>query len=188
MRIEHPFDTIGGDRPAADRLPNRHAEQGRPEQRTTPMQHRHTGSVPISRPSPARHATPDPRMSGASSRALVSRARALLIEASGAQDPAQRFVLGHLAALRTAAAVLAAEPGAAPRRPTSAWILLTDAQPSFADRAAQFAAGAQLRALVEAGVQDAVTRSRADAELAAAVAFLAEAEEFLGMSPVLLAG
>ena len=140
------------------------------------MQHAPRGGSPVS------------RIPRSSTRALLGRARTLLIDAADCKDPAQRFLLGHLAALRTAAALLSAEPGSAPRRPTSAWILLTDAQPSFADRAAQFADGAHLRALVEAGVRDAVSPSRADAELSAAVAFVAEAEEFLGMSPVLLAG
>jgi len=123
-----------------------------------------------------------------SSPALIGRAHALVIEASRAGDPGQRFLLAHLSALRTAAALLAAAGGRPPRRPTSAWTLLADAEPSFADRAVQFAAGAQLRALVEAGVSNAVAHSRADAEVSSAVAFLVEAEQFLGMSPVLLAG
>lgn len=123
-----------------------------------------------------------------SSPALIGRARALIVEAMQAAEPDQRFLLAHLSALRTAAALLAAAGGRPPRRPTSAWTLLADAEPSFADRAAQFAAGAQLRGLVEAGVAAAASRTRADAELSCAVAFLAEAEQFLGMSPVLLAG
>lgn len=120
--------------------------------------------------------------------ALLGRARSLLMEAADTQDPAQRFLLGHLGALRTAAALLAVQPGRSPRRPTSAWTLLTKAEPSFADRAQRFAAGAHTRAMVEAGIDHVVSRARADAELAEAVAFLGEAEEFLGMSPVLLAG
>ena len=123
-----------------------------------------------------------------SSQALLGRARALLIEAAGDVSPQDRFLFAHLGALRTAAAILAASMGPAPRRPTSAWTLLSGAEPAFAERSREFASGARTRSLIEAGVHHAVTSSSADAELQAAVEFLSEAEDYLGVAPVLLAG
>jgi hypothetical protein len=128
------------------------------------------------------------RNNRSSSQALLERARALLVEAARCAAPQDRFLSAHLAALRTAAAVLAAQPGPAPRRPTSAWTLLSAAEPAFARWAAEFAAGARTRGLIEAGIGDAVTMIDANVELQAAVDFLAEAEDHLGFAPVLLAG
>ena len=124
----------------------------------------------------------------ASSQALLLRARALLIEASQAPTADERFLTAHLGALRTAAAILAAEPGPSPRRPSSAWTLLAKAQPEFAARADGFAAGARVRAAIEAGVARAVTAEQADDELRRAVEFLADAQAHLGLVPMLLAG
>ena len=123
-----------------------------------------------------------------SSQALLRRARGLLIEASSAASPDERFLLAHLGALRTAAAILAAEPGPSPRRPSSAWMLLSKAQPDFARHANSFAAGARVRAAIEAGIPNAVSPQEAEAELRAAVDFLADAQMHLGFMPVLLAG
>jgi hypothetical protein len=124
----------------------------------------------------------------ASSQALLRRARALLVEASAASRPDERFLTAHLGALRTAAAILAAESGPSPRRPSSAWMLLAKAQPSFAPQADAFAGGARIRAAIEAGILGAVTAAQADEELHRAVAFLADAQEHLGLVPELLAG
>lgn len=124
----------------------------------------------------------------ASSQALLHRARLLLVEASTVPTPDERFLAAHLGALRTAAAILAAEPGPSPRRPSSAWMLLAKAQPDFAEYADAFDAGARVRAAIEAGVSGAVTPERADDEMRRAIAFLADAQLHLGYVPVLLAG
>lgn len=124
----------------------------------------------------------------ASSQALLNRARVLLIQASTAPTADDRFLAAHLGALRTAAAILAAEPGPSPRRPSSAWMLLAKAQPQFAADADAFDAGARVRAAIEAGVSGAVTPARADDEMRRAIAFLADAQLHLGYVPVLLAG
>ncbi|MCU1690719.1 MAG: uncharacterized protein JWN20_2647 [Jatrophihabitantaceae bacterium] len=124
----------------------------------------------------------------ASSQALLHRARVLLVEASTSTTPEDRFLAAHLGALRTAAAILAAEPGPSPRRPSSAWMLLAKAQPEFAGHADAFDAGARVRAAIEAGVAGAVTAERADDEMRRAIAFLADAQLHLGYVPVLLAG
>lgn len=124
----------------------------------------------------------------ASSQALLHRARILLREASAAPTCDERFLAAHLGALRAAAAILAAEPGPSPRRPSSAWMLLAKAQPEFADQARDFEAGARVRAAIEAGVPGAVSPERADDELRRAIALLGDAQLHLGYVPVLLAG
>jgi hypothetical protein len=124
----------------------------------------------------------------ASSRVLLGRARALLIEAAAAKTPDDCYLLAHLAALRTAAALLAAQDGPAPKRPSSAWTLLERSEPLFAERAAEFAAGARLRAAIEVGLINAASVEAAQSQLRSALDFLAEAEHHLGFAPVLLAG
>jgi hypothetical protein len=119
---------------------------------------------------------------------LLDQARRGLREAAAQEVPADRYAAAHLAALRTAAAVLAAraEPSEAPlrrRRPTSAWVLLTAAAPELAEWAAYFAAGAGKRAAAEAGVARAATRREADDLLRDVGTFLAVVETTLGLLP-----
>ena len=90
-----------------------------------------------------------------SARVLIEQARQALIDAEYATHPVERYVQAHLAALRGAAAVLAAR--ARPRRraaPTSAWKLLSTVAPELAEWAAFFAA--------EAGVHRLMTHRDAD--------------------------
>ena len=70
-----------------------------------------------------------------------------------AADVGERFRFAHLAALRVAAAVLAerGRPASARRRLISVWVLLDSVAPELADWAALFAAGAPVRAAIEAG-------------------------------------
>ena len=103
----------------------------------------------------------------------------------------------HLAALRAAAAVVAAkaDPGATTRRrkPLSVWELLPKVAPALSEWAAYFAAGAAKRAAAEAGLPRAVSAREADDLLRDAEVFLSLAEDALGVAaqpllPLLTAG
>lgn len=94
---------------------------------------------------------------------LIEQARRTLIDAEYAAHPVERYVQAHLAALRGAAAVLAAR--ARPRRraaPASAWTLLSTVAPELAEWAVFFAAASVTRAAAEAGVRRLVTHRDAD--------------------------
>jgi enamine deaminase RidA (YjgF/YER057c/UK114 family) len=121
-----------------------------------------------------------------SAESLVAQAQSVLAEACGADTAAERFRLAHLAALRTAAAVFAqrGRPAARRRRIVSAWVLLDDVAPEFADWAAYFAAAAPARAAVEAGAVSAVTLRDADDQLRAAQEFLGLVASSLGLLPI----
>ena len=92
----------------------------------------------------------------------------------------------HLAALRAAAAVVAAraEPGVTTRRkrPQSVWELLPRVEPALQEWAAFFAAGAAKRAAAEAGLPRAVSVREADDLLRDAETFLSLAENALGVA------
>lgn len=115
--------------------------------------------------------------------ALIGQARLVLGEAAAVTDVGERFRLAHLAALRVAAAVLAerGRPAAARRRLISVWVLIDSVAPEFADWAGYFAAGAPVRAAVEAGALRAVSAREADDQLRAAGEFLRLVEGSLGM-------
>jgi hypothetical protein len=116
---------------------------------------------------------------------LLATARRGLAEAMLACRHHERYAAAHLAALRTAAAVLAARArpldGTARRRPRSAWALLPDVAPELTEWAAFFAAGAGKRAAAEAGLVGAVTAREADDLLRDAETFLALVETTLGL-------
>jgi SAV_6107-like HEPN len=119
---------------------------------------------------------------------LVALSRRGLIEADLLTLPGERYATAHLAALRAAAAVLAARarpatsrPGR-PRRPASAWVLLTEVAPELTEWSAFFAAGAGKRAAAEAGLSRAVTAREADDLRRDAETFLAVVETTLGLS------
>ncbi len=115
---------------------------------------------------------------------MLESARRGLAHAAVESSPAARYVAAHLAALRAAAAIVAArlEPGSAPRRkaPRSVWELLPRVEPALAEWAAFFAAGAGKRAAAEAGLPQAVSAREADDLLRDAETFLSLAEEALG--------
>jgi hypothetical protein len=125
---------------------------------------------------------------------LLAAARHGLDEAATSSRPAQRYASAHLAALRSAAAVLAARarpeiPGApnAPgrrrvRRSRNAWVLLTQVAPELAEWAAFFAAGAAKRAAAEAGLDGSVSAREADDLLRDSATFLALAETTIGVT------
>lgn len=84
--------------------------------------------------------------------------------ASRSEQPAERYAQAHLAALRAAAAVLAARarPSTGQRsRPRSVWVLLPRVAPELTEWAQFFASGATKRSLAEAGIP-VVTAREAD--------------------------
>jgi hypothetical protein len=117
---------------------------------------------------------------------LLDQAHRGLAEAADSVDPRQRYATAHLAALRAAAAVLAARtrPEGGRRRPRSAWVLLGQVAPELGEWATFFAAGAAKRAAAEAGLSRAVTEREADDLVRDVDAFLAVAESYLGAAPV----
>ena len=123
-----------------------------------------------------------------SARDLLATARRDLAVAMTTTVPAERYAAAHLAALRTAAAVLAVRTRpTTTRRTRSVWALLPQVAPELTEWAAFFAAGAGKRAAAEAGLSRAVTPREADDLLRDAQTFLALVETTLGLAhqPVL---
>ena len=116
---------------------------------------------------------------------LLASSRAALRESERVEGAAERYATAHLAALRAAAAVLAARarPSDVRRRPTSAWVLLTSVAPELGEWAGYFAAGAEKRAAALAGLRTAVTVREADDLIRDAHTFLSLAETTLGLLP-----
>jgi hypothetical protein len=104
---------------------------------------------------------------------LLERADAELVAAQFSSEPWEQFTHAHLAALRAGAAVLAErQPVCGRRAPRTVWELLDLAAPELGRWATYFAAGAGLRAAVDAGRFDAVTAERAEQVLCHAEDFL----------------
>lgn len=96
-------------------------------------------------------------------RVLLRRADALLEEAAGATDPAERFLAAYIAALRGAGALLAAvDPAPKRGRSRSAWVRIGSSAPDLAEWSAYFAGWSSVRASVEAGSVDRMTEEDAD--------------------------
>jgi hypothetical protein len=159
-----------------------------------------TGSPAASPAGPASDIHPVLRRATAPPAALdlLAHARSCLAEAADLGTPNERYAIAHLAALRTAAAVLAARPpeGAAPASgrgtPTrrgrraairSAWELLPESVPELAEWSDRFAASAGLRARAEAGIRGAASDADAEALIRDAAMFLRLAERILGLAP-----
>jgi hypothetical protein len=122
----------------------------------------------------------------ATTHAYLARAAESLSEATSATDVPTRYACAHVAALRAAAALLAARAHPAParsRRQKNAWVLLAEVAPELAEWAAFFAAGAAKRAAAEAGSTRAVTEREADDLLRDADRFLGVVEQSLGLAP-----
>ena len=118
-------------------------------------------------------------------RELLTLARRGLEEAAEIRTDGMRYATAHLAALRAAAAVLAARARPAPGRRsrlTSVWSLLVMVAPELSEWAAYFAAGASKRAAAEAGMPRVVSAREADDLLRAAEQFIAVIEVALGLS------
>ncbi len=120
----------------------------------------------------------------ATTHSYLSRAAESLQEAIIAPDVATRYACAHVAALRAAAALLAARarPVASRRRPQkNAWVLLAEVAPELTEWASFFAAGAAKRAAAEAGSVRAVTEREADDLVRDADRFLGIVESNLGL-------
>ena len=114
---------------------------------------------------------------------MLQSARRGLAEEADESAPGARYVTAHLAALRAAAAVVAArgEPRSRRRKPHSVWELLPQVEPALTEWAAFFAAGAGKRAAAEAGLPRAASAREADDLLRDAETFLSLAETALGV-------
>ena len=128
---------------------------------------------------------PVPARMPAAALELLRKARQELAEAQAETDTAIRYNGAHLAALRAAAAIVAArgEPGTGTRRRRvrPVWELLPQVEPTLAEWAAFFAAGAAKRAAAQAGLPRAATAREADDLLRDAAVFLGVAERALGL-------
>jgi hypothetical protein len=129
---------------------------------------------------------PNPYALPATTHSYLARAAESLSEAMAAVDVPTRYACAHVAALRAAAALLAARarPVPARRRPQkNAWILLAEVAPELGEWATFFAAGASKRAAAEAGSTRAVTGREADDLVRDADRFLGVVERALGLVP-----
>ncbi|MEV7423701.1 MULTISPECIES: SAV_6107 family HEPN domain-containing protein [unclassified Streptomyces] len=121
---------------------------------------------------------------------LLAQARTGLDEAAALDTPNERYATAHLAALRTAAAVLAVRgrPETTPqrrRRIRSAWEVLPEIAPELTEWSGLFASGATRRARAEAGIKGAASSREADDLLRDAAMFLRLVERLLVLDPVL---
>lgn len=121
---------------------------------------------------------------------LLAQAQHGLDEAAAMETANERFATAHLAALRTAAAVLAVRgrPESSERRRRairSAWEVLPEAAPELAEWSVLFAAGARKRARAEAGIQGAATWRDADDLVRDTGVFLRHVERMLVSQPAL---
>ncbi len=115
---------------------------------------------------------------------LIVLARRGLAEARETESPAQRYAVAHLAALRAAAAVIAARALPAParrRQITSVWVLLAKVAPEMSAWSSLFSSGAAKRSAAEAGIAR-VTAQEADTLLLQAVHFTDEVQEALDLA------
>lgn len=113
---------------------------------------------------------------------LLDRADALLAEAAGAHDPADRFRAAYLAALRGAGAALAGRTARSGSR--SAWALLSRVEPDLAGWAEFFAAHSETRAAIESGISRTITMGEANRFHAEVSRFLTVVEDRLSARKV----
>ena len=120
----------------------------------------------------------------ATTHSYLERAAESLREAITTTDVPARYAHAHVAALRAAAALLAAKahPDPRRRRQKNAWVLLTEVAPEMTEWATFFAAGASKRAAAEAGSRRAVSAREADDLVRDADRFLGLVEESLGLT------
>lgn len=114
-------------------------------------------------------------------RELLAMARAGLDEAATNRFDGQRYATAHLAALRCAAAVLAARAvsdGTRRSKPASVWDWLIFVAPELTPWGEHFRASSATRAACEAGIPRVVT--------AAAAAMVQASEQFLALVETML--
>ena len=159
----------GGDQAVGDVLDGMEPAPAPPAAVVTPAQ-----------PVPARPAAAVP----VASRDLLAGAARELLAAGSTDDTGLRYARAHLAALRAAAAVLAARArprGKRSARLRSAWVLLAEVAPELGEWAQFFAAGAAKRAAAEAGLRGVVSEREADDLVRDSEAFLARVARLLGV-------
>lgn len=122
----------------------------------------------------------------ATTHSYLERSAESLREAITATEVPARYACAHVAALRAAAALIAARAVPTPttgrrRAQKNAWVLLAEVAPELSEWAAFFAAGASKRAAAEAGSTRAVTEREADDLIRESDRFLAEVEHALGL-------
>ena len=126
--------------------------------------------------------TPAPPRLSATGLDLLDRSRESLLEAMTAATAGERYVAAHLAALRSAAAVLAVRGRPTRRgRPRSVWEVLPSVAPELGEWASFFDAGAARRSAVEAGRDEVVSTREADDLVRDAEAFLLLVQSTLGL-------
>jgi len=122
-----------------------------------------TPAIPVisNREARGREVPSRPKPPLVTTRALV-QADAELAAAFTSTDPAEQFRHAHLAAIRSAAAIVEFRGRPHPKmRARTVWEMLTVVEPEFAPWATYFASGAALRAMVESGLGDQVDAMRA---------------------------
>lgn len=141
---------------------------------------------------PARDVHPVLRRASAPPAALdlLAQAQHGLDEAAELEHPNDRYATAHLAALRTAAAVLAVRgrpesTARARKRIRSAWEVLPEVAPELDEWSRLFAAGAPKRARAEAGIEGAAGPRDADDLIRDAGMFLRIVEQMLVQQPAL---
>ena len=172
-----PEQPSPGQRP----VPEQHPAAGPPPAPGSGMAHAPTSGARAEAPAIPAHMLPQRTPAQ-----LLAIARQGLVEAAQTRSEGQRYATAHMAALRAAAAVLAARarPAAPTRRSrvTSVWSLLVLVAPEFSEWASYFALGANKRAAAEAGIPRVVSPREADDLLRAAEQFVAVVESALGLS------
>src|SRR6478735_1030746 len=120
----------------------------------------------VAGPGSRKRCSMNPHALPATTHSYLARAAESLSEAVTATEVPTRYACAHVAALRAAAALLAAraKPVAPTRRrpQKNAWVLLTEVAPELSEWAGFFAAGAGKRAAAEAGSSRAVSEREAD--------------------------
>jgi SAV_6107-like HEPN len=115
-------------------------------------------------------------------RELLGSAARGLIEAHVTPEPGPRYAIAHLAALRAAAAVLAARTHPVRQgRIRSVWVLLPAVAPQLQEWAAFFAGGAAKRAAADAGLP-VISHREADDLIRDAEIFLGQVTSLLGVA------
>jgi hypothetical protein len=104
---------------------------------------------------------------------MLARADAELLAAQFSGEAWERFTHAHLAAVRAAAAVVAARGRPSGRgAPRTVWEMLVAVAPEMSRWAALFADGARLRAALDAGRFEAVSAARSEQALCDAEDFV----------------
>ncbi|WP_158239574.1 SAV_6107 family HEPN domain-containing protein [Streptomyces carminius] len=121
---------------------------------------------------------------------LLAQAQHGLDEAAELEHSNDRYAAAHLAALRTAAAVLAVRgrpesTARARKRIRSAWEVLPEVAPELEEWSRLFAAGAPKRARAEAGIAGAASSRDAEELMRDAGMFLRIVEQMLVQQPAL---